>query len=179
MTHHTTDGSGHDEHGNSSNEHIDNAYAGSEHVGSEHSARAGSESNINEQLKAKIDDLDLDSKIAAVQEAATAALAQVKEKAGTLLHENRGRVDEFIAKAGATIDEKTDGKYHAKVEKAKASVASGLDRLQDGRPEGTSPSAKAPQPSDSAAPAPGVDPGPTDPWPSATDAHLGTDPTQQ
>ena len=91
------------------------------------------EQNINEQLKAKIDDLDLDTKIAQVKEQAEKAFQQVKEQAGTLLHDNREKVDELIEKATSVIDEKTEGKYHDKVSKAKASFTSGLDKLEQSR----------------------------------------------
>lgn len=92
------------------------------------------EQNINDQLKAKIDELDLDTKVTQVKEQAEKAFQQVKEQAGALLHENREKVDELIEKATTAIDEKTEGKYHDKVSKAKASFTSGLDKLQDARP---------------------------------------------
>jgi ElaB/YqjD/DUF883 family membrane-anchored ribosome-binding protein len=92
-----------------------------------------SEKNINEQLKAKIDEIDLDAKLSQLAETAGAVLAQARVQAGSLVHENRAKVDEIIEKATATIDEKTEGKYHDKVVKAKASVASGLDRLAEAR----------------------------------------------
>ena len=90
-----------------------------------------SEKNINEQLKSKIDEIDFDTKIAQVTEAAHKAFDQIREQAASLLSENRGKVDEIIDKATAAFDEKTEGKYHDKVAKAKASFASGLDKLSE------------------------------------------------
>ena len=87
--------------------------------------------NINDQLKAKIDEIDFDAKITQVTEAAHKAFEQIREQAATLLTGNRGKVDEIIDKAAGAFDEKTDGKYHDKVEKAKVSFASGLDKIQD------------------------------------------------
>ena len=92
--------------------------------------------NINEQLKTKIDELDLDTKLAQLAETAGAVLAQAKVQAGSLVHENRAKVDEIIATASAAIDEKTEGKYHDKVAKAKASFAVGLDRIEEARTSG-------------------------------------------
>lgn len=89
--------------------------------------------NVNDQLKAKIDEIDVDAKITQLTETATALLATVKEQAASLVGENRTKVDEIIEKATAVLDEKTEGKYHDKVEKAKASFASGLDKLEDSR----------------------------------------------
>lgn len=91
--------------------------------------------NVNDQLKAKIDEIDVDAKIAQLTETASALLATVKEQAASLVGENRAKVDEVIEKATAVLDEKTEGKYHDKVEKAKASFASGLDRLSESRGE--------------------------------------------
>lgn len=88
--------------------------------------------NINEQLKAKIDEIDIDAKVTQVTEAAHKAFEQIREQAATLLSGNRGKVDEIIDKAASAFDEKTEGKYHDKVQKAKVSFASGLDKIQDG-----------------------------------------------
>ena len=93
--------------------------------------------NVNDQLKAKIDEIDVDAKIAQLTETASALLNTVKEQAASLVGENRAKVDEIIEKATAVLDEKTEGKYHDKVEKAKASFASGLDKLEDARAEST------------------------------------------
>lgn len=94
--------------------------------------------NINDQLKAKIDEIDFDAKISQVTEAAHKAFEQIREQAATLLTGNRGKVDEIIDKAATAFDEKTEGKYHDKVEKAKVSFASGLDKIQDTAADGTS-----------------------------------------
>lgn len=97
-----------------------------------------SESNINEQIKAKIDELDLDTKVAQVREGASKAFEQIKGQAGTLLQGNRAKVDEVIEKATTVLDEKTEGKYHDKLAKAKVSFASGLDKIQEGAGEAPS-----------------------------------------
>lgn len=93
--------------------------------------------NINDQLKTKIDEMDLETKITQVKEQAGKAFQQVKEQAGSLLHDNREKVDGLIEKATTAIDEKTEGKYHDKVTKAKASFASGLDKIEDSRTGGS------------------------------------------
>lgn len=93
--------------------------------------------NVNDQLKAKIDEIDLDTKLSQITETAAAVLATAKEQGGSLVHDNRAKIDELIEKATAAIDEKTEGKYHDKVEKARASFANGLDLLEDTRGEDT------------------------------------------
>ena len=48
--------------------------------------------NVNDQLKAKIDEIDVDAKIAQLTETASALLATVKEQAASLVGENRAQV---------------------------------------------------------------------------------------
>lgn len=91
----------------------------------------GQDTSINEQLKKKIDEIDFDARLSQVREGASKAFEQIKEQAGGLLQGNRAKVDEVIEKATTAFDAKTEGKYHDKVSKAKASFASGLDKLQD------------------------------------------------
>ena len=55
--------------------------------------------------------------------------------------EARKNAELVIEKASAAIDEKTEGKYHDKVAKAKASFAVGLDRIEEARTSGPGSSA--------------------------------------
>lgn len=103
----------------------------------------GQDKNINEQLKKKIDEIDFDAKVSQVREGASKAFEQIKEQAGGLLQSNRAKVDEVIEKATSAFDDKTDGKYHDKVAKAKVSFASGLDKLQDAAAEDADAAAAA------------------------------------
>jgi hypothetical protein len=87
--------------------------------------------NVNDQLKAKIDEIDVDAKLTQLGETAAAIMQTAKEQAASLIQDNRAKVDELIEKATSAIDEKTEGKYHDKVVKAKASFVTGLDKLQE------------------------------------------------
>ena len=113
-----------------------------------------SDKNINEQLKARIDQIDFDTKIAQVREGAAKAFGQIKEQAGSLLEGNRTKVDEVIVKATSAFDDKTEGKYHDKVEKARASFASGLDKIQDASPGSSAADPAADPTTDTATDAP-------------------------
>jgi uncharacterized protein YjbJ (UPF0337 family) len=66
---------------------------------------------------------------------------QAKEKAGDLAVDNRARVEGALDKAGAKIDEKTEGKYADKIAKAKSQVTKGVDKIAEGssRTSGTGP----------------------------------------
>ena len=55
-------------------------------------------------------------------------------KADRLADENRDKVERVLDKAGAAIDERTEGKYAIKVARAKQQVSKGVDKLAEQRP---------------------------------------------
>jgi MT0933-like antitoxin protein len=87
-----------------------------------------------DKLKNKAEELDLKGKADRLADAATKAAQQSKEKAGELADENRDKVERVLDKAGAAIDERTEGKYATKVAKAKQQVNKGVDKLAEQRP---------------------------------------------
>ncbi|HET7398193.1 MAG TPA: Rv0909 family putative TA system antitoxin [Intrasporangium sp.] len=87
-----------------------------------------------DKLKHKAEELDLPHKAEELADAAAKAAHQAREKAGELAHQNRDKVGEVLEKATKAIDEKTEGKYHDKVVKAKESVVKGVDKLAEQRP---------------------------------------------
>ena len=87
-----------------------------------------------DKLKNKAEELDLQGKADRLADAATKAAQQAKEKAGELADENRDKVEHVLDKAGAAIDERTDGKYAIKVARAKQQVSKGVDKLAEQRP---------------------------------------------
>jgi membrane protein involved in colicin uptake len=93
----------------------------------------GDDMSFLDKLKQKAEDLELDKKAKELADAATKAAQQAKEKAGEIAHEQRDKVEEVLDKAGHAIDEKTEGKYHDKVVKAKESVVKGVDKLAEQR----------------------------------------------
>lgn len=86
-----------------------------------------------DKIKQKAEDLDLETKAKELAEAAAKAAQQAKEKAGEIAHEQRDKVEEVLDKAGHAIDEKTEGKYHDKVAKAKDTVVKGVDKIAEQR----------------------------------------------
>ena len=72
-----------------------------------------------DKMKKKAEELELDKKAKDLQEAATTAAKQAREKAGDFTAENRNKIDGYVEKAATTIDAKTEGKYADKVAKAK------------------------------------------------------------
>ena len=87
-----------------------------------------------DKLKSKAEEFDLQGKADRLAGAATKAAQQTREKAGELADENRDKVERVLDKAGAAIDERTEGKYAVKVARAKQQVSKGVDKLAAQRP---------------------------------------------
>lgn len=84
------------------------------------------------------------------------AAQQAKEKAGQLAHDNKDKFAGMLGKLTSKIDEKTQGKYHDKLEKAQDAALKGADKLADQRPDAaTGETGDTPPP-----PAPGQTPPP-------------------
>ncbi|CCH72947.1 Rv0909 family putative TA system antitoxin [Nostocoides australiense] len=92
--------------------------------------------SINESLKKTIDDIDLDRRVEELNQLAQKAVADVKAQLGTLAGDNRGKVDEWVAKATESLDAKTDGKYHDKIQKFSVVVGQTVDKVAAQRPAG-------------------------------------------
>ena len=91
-------------------------------------------SDINETLKRKIDELDLDRRLNAFVEQAETVLKRSVETAADYAHEHRDDVDRALDRISTEIDERTDGKYADKVGKVRGQVEQGLTKLTDRRP---------------------------------------------
>jgi uncharacterized protein YjbJ (UPF0337 family) len=97
--------------------------------------------SLIDKLKHQADELGLREKASHLMEEAKKVAGQAKEKAGDLAVDNRARVEGALDKAGAKIDEKTEGKYADKIAKAKSQVTKGVDKIAEGssRTSGTGP----------------------------------------
>jgi hypothetical protein len=90
-------------------------------------------SRINETLKQKIDELDLDRRLnEAVVQAEKAAVRAV-ETAADYAHEHRDDVDRLLTRVSTSIDERTEGKYAEKVTSVRAQLERGVDKLAERR----------------------------------------------
>ncbi|MFC6704515.1 Rv0909 family putative TA system antitoxin [Flexivirga alba] len=83
------------------------------------------------------------------------AAQQAKEKAGKLAHDNRDKFAGVLGKLTSKIDEKTQGKYHDKLEKAQDAALKGADKLAEQRPDAGDGEAPTP-PAPGQTPPPGV-----------------------
>ena len=93
---------------------------------------------IFDKLAEKADELELQRKAEELVDAATKAAHQAVEKVGAYTAENRDKVEGFLDKAAAKVDEQTDGKYADKVAKARAQASKGVAKLAEQRTAGTS-----------------------------------------
>ena len=91
-------------------------------------------------LEAKARELELEKKLEAFADQADHYLREAAVKAGDYAHDNRGRVEETLDKAGAKVDEKTDGKYTRYVDKLKTGVLVGVDWVAEQRESSSTPS---------------------------------------
>jgi ElaB/YqjD/DUF883 family membrane-anchored ribosome-binding protein len=90
-------------------------------------------------LEAKARELELDKKLETFADKADHALREAAVKAGDYAHDNRSRVEESLDKAGAKVDEKTDGKYTRYVEKLRTGVLVGVDWVAQQRESSSTP----------------------------------------
>jgi len=108
---------------------------------------------MNESLRKAVDDLDLDRRLDEFGKFAQKTYDGVRAQVGTLTHDNREKVDGWVAKATTLVDERTDGKYHDKVAKFSAALGTGLDKVAEQRPDAPAadgPAADQPAPADGA-----------------------------
>ncbi|MEO7069180.1 MAG: antitoxin [Nostocoides sp.] len=87
-----------------------------------------------DKLLEKADELELQRKADEVIDAAAKLAHEALGKAGALAHDNRDKVEGFLDKAAAKVDEQTDGKYRDKVAKAREQASRGVATLADQRP---------------------------------------------
>jgi ElaB/YqjD/DUF883 family membrane-anchored ribosome-binding protein len=91
-------------------------------------------------LEAKARELELEKKLEAFADQADHYLREAAVKAGDYAHDNRSRVEETLDKAGAKLDEKTEGKYSRYVDKLKTGVLVGVDWVAEQRESSSAPS---------------------------------------
>ena len=100
--------------------------------------------DVSRRVKHKAVEWDVQGKAEKVAAELDKVAHEAKDKAAELADENRGKIRENLDKAGAKIDERTEGKYADKVAKAKDTVAGGVDKLAEQRPGGPTPPGATP-----------------------------------
>jgi ElaB/YqjD/DUF883 family membrane-anchored ribosome-binding protein len=100
--------------------------------------------DVSRKVKQKAEEWDVQGKAEKFAAEVDKVAHEAKDKAAELADDNRGKIRENLDKAGAKIDERTEGKYADKVAKAKDTVVGGVDRLAEQRPGGPTPPGTTP-----------------------------------
>lgn len=90
-------------------------------------------SRINETLKQKIDDLDLDRRINELAQHAEQLVVRAIDTAADYASEHRDDMDRLLTRATTAIDERTDGRYADKVSKVRDQLDRGVEKLAERR----------------------------------------------
>ena len=98
-------------------------------------------SSINETLKQKIDEWDLDRRLNELVDSAEKVFHRAVETAAEVAHERRDDVDRVLDTLSTKLDERTEGKYAERVDQVRGHVENGLDRLAEHRPAEPGPEA--------------------------------------
>ncbi|WP_104105191.1 Rv0909 family putative TA system antitoxin [Nocardioides sp. 616] len=85
--------------------------------------------SLAKDLKAKIDELELERRLKAIIDDTEKTAGEAVEKAGGLAHERRDDIARTLDKATEKINAQTKGQYVDKVEKVRHSLLEGLDKL--------------------------------------------------
>lgn len=85
--------------------------------------------SFGDQMKRKADEVHLQEKARDLGDAVTDVVKAAVGMVAGYAAENREKLDAQLDKAGATVDEKTGGKHADTVDKVRASVDRGLDKL--------------------------------------------------
>jgi ElaB/YqjD/DUF883 family membrane-anchored ribosome-binding protein len=99
--------------------------------------------NVIRDLEAKAKEMELDKKLTTFADQADHYLRVAATRAGDYAAENRERVEDTLDRAGAKVDEKTDGKYHRTFDKLKTGVLTGVDWVVEQREAGATSDAGA------------------------------------
>ncbi len=109
--------------------------------------------NALRDLETKARELELDKKLSTFADQADQHLRRAATTVGELAHDNRGRIDDQLTRAGAAVDGKTDGRYSSYVGRVRTGVLTGVDWVADQRqpdpsPPGSTTASHGPEPSD-------------------------------
>jgi uncharacterized protein YjbJ (UPF0337 family) len=95
--------------------------------------------DVTRKVKQKAVEWDVQGKAEKLAAEVDKVAHEAKDKAAGYADDNRGKIREGLDKAGAKIDERTEGRYSDKVAKAKDKVSEGVDKLAEQRPGGPTP----------------------------------------
>lgn len=89
--------------------------------------------SINDKLKQKLDELDLDRHVNDLVVSAEAAVHSARLRAGEIAAERAPDVDRLLTRVSTSIDERTEGRFAPQLGKVRAQVNHGVARLAEQR----------------------------------------------
>ncbi|MCW2834385.1 MAG: hypothetical protein JWN68_2338 [Nocardioides sp.] len=95
--------------------------------------------NIGDKLKQTIDELDIDRHVNDLVLQVESAFTTARDKIAALAAERGDEVERLLDKVGTTIDERTEGRYAAQVDKVRETVLTGVSKLAEQRPADEAP----------------------------------------
>ncbi|WP_426247518.1 antitoxin [Nocardioides sp. LHG3406-4] len=88
---------------------------------------------ISDRLKQKIDDLEIERRVADAIAEGERTVVEAVEKAGSLAHERRTDIEGWLDKAADSVNGRTQGRYADKVDAVRDQIVSGVDKLAEKR----------------------------------------------
>lgn len=85
--------------------------------------------NVNDTIKAKADQYDVQGKAKTAAVKAQEIIKQAVTKLGDATHKNRAKLGGMADKGAEWVDKKSNGKYSKQVTKARGLVDKGLDKV--------------------------------------------------
>lgn len=89
---------------------------------------------LGERIRARLEELDVDSRLEELADQATDAVNRGVARAGELTHEHREQIDHALDRASGRLDLRTDGRYADRISRARTSLDRGVDRVEEHRP---------------------------------------------
>lgn len=87
--------------------------------------------NLSDNLRHKIEELDLERRLGEAARAAEQAMIAALGAVGGYAREHEDQLREWLDRTGAAIDERTDGRYADQVAQVKEQVLRGVSALAD------------------------------------------------
>jgi RNA-splicing ligase RtcB len=93
---------------------------------------------LADQIRAKMDEYDVDRRLNELATTLEDALRQGVTKVGEFAHEHKSDLERLIDKAAGAVDRSTDGKHADKIQQVRGSLERGVDKIADQRHDGRS-----------------------------------------
>jgi hypothetical protein len=96
---------------------------------------------ITEQLKRMLDELEIERHVTEAAADLERAVITGVGRAGSLAHERRTDIGEWLERAAGAINDRTEGRYADQVAGVRSQIESGVERLAEQRSEPPAPPA--------------------------------------